>query len=83
MLILSAAEHGLDALAQTGPLGERDEQRDGLGRDAVLGVVEVEVAGLERHRLAPVGVARRTGRAGGRRPSRRGAARAPSTPSSA
>jgi hypothetical protein len=50
-----AAEHGRDPLAQPGPLGQGQQQVDRLARGAVLGVVEVEVAGGRRH---AVGAAR-------------------------
>ena len=42
-----AGEHRGDPLAQPGPLGERDERRDGLVGDQVLAVVEVELGGLD------------------------------------
>src|SRR5947208_2508823 len=48
--------HGLDAAPQVGPGGERGQEADRLGREPVLGVVEVQVAGLDGHRLAPFGV---------------------------
>src|SRR5581483_7804198 len=51
-----APPHRLDALGEAGPEGQRREQVEGLGGDAVLGVVEEQVAGLDRHRLAPLGV---------------------------
>ncbi len=44
-----AAEHGRDPLAQPRPLGQGREQAEGLVGRAVLGVVEVEVAGGHRH----------------------------------
>ena len=55
-LIRSPAEHRVDPLAEAGALGQGDEQPQRLVGDAVLGVVEVEVAGLERQALAAVGV---------------------------
>ena len=51
-----AGEHRVGALAHTARLGERDEQPERLGRHAVLGVVQVQAAGLERHALPAVGV---------------------------
>ena len=45
---LVAAEHGVDAVAQAGTAGERDEQADGLVGDAVLGVVQIDAVDLER-----------------------------------
>src|SRR5690606_27960190 len=51
-----AGEHGLDAPAQPCPLGQPDQQLHGLGGDAVLGVVEVEVAGGQRHAAGPARV---------------------------
>ena len=49
---LLAREHGVDSRPQACSLCEGDEETDGLGCDAVLGVVEVEAVDLERHRLA-------------------------------
>ena len=51
-----AAEHGVDAVAQTALLGERDEEPHGLVGDAVLRVVEADAGGLDHEPLAPVGV---------------------------
>ena len=40
---LVAAEHRLDALGQTRPMRERDQQRHRLGGDAVLRIVEAQI----------------------------------------
>ena len=48
--------HGLDPAGEIGPGGEGGQQADRLGREPVLRVVEEEVAGLDRHRLAPLRV---------------------------
>ncbi len=42
-----AGEHRLAALFESGFLGQPDQQIHGLGRDAVLGVVEHEARGLQ------------------------------------
>src|SRR6266849_8954833 len=49
---LLAAEHGVDALAQPGLLGEVDEETERLVGHAVLRVVEVEAHALDRQALA-------------------------------
>ena len=51
-----SAEHGVDALAQAGLLGEVDQQLERLIRDAILRVVEVDARGLEREPLTAVRV---------------------------
>src|SRR5262249_48826923 len=53
---LLAAEHGVDAVAQAGGLGELDQQPHGLVGDAVLRVVEVQPHRLERQALAALGI---------------------------
>ena len=53
---LLAREHRVAQLLDPGPAGQRDQQRDRLGGEPVLRVVEVEVADLEVHRLAAVGL---------------------------
>ena len=47
-----AGEHGLDPLGKTCALGEGDEQAKGLGSDAVLRIIEMQVGGVERHGVA-------------------------------
>src|SRR5712664_434834 len=49
---LLAAEHGVDALAQPGLLGELDEETERLVGHAVLRVVEVQADALDRQALA-------------------------------
>ena len=51
-----AAEHGVDAVAQSGCLGELHEQVERLVGDAVFRVVEVEAHRLGRQALAASGV---------------------------
>jgi hypothetical protein len=53
---LLASEHGIDAIAQTGALGQRDEQPERLGGDAVLRIVEVHAVELDGHVLAALRV---------------------------
>ena len=53
---LLAPEHGVDAVAEAGPLRERDEEAEGLVGDAVLGVVEVDAVDLDGQALAAVGI---------------------------
>ena len=60
---LVAAEHGVDARAQAGLLGQLQQQLERLVGDAVLRVVEEEADGLERHPLAALRDRRRRGRA--------------------
>ena len=47
-----AGEHRFYAFAKAGPLGHRNEQADGLGRQPVLRVVEHQVGRLGGHLLA-------------------------------
>ena len=47
-----AGPHGVDPLPKSGPLGHRDQKADGLLGQAVLGVVEVQVGGVEGERVA-------------------------------
>src|SRR4030095_132458 len=49
---LLAAEHGVDALAQSAHCGELEQQGQRLVGDVMLGVVEVEAHRLERESLA-------------------------------
>ncbi len=58
-----AGEHGVAALGDTGSLGEAEEELERLVGDAVLRVVEDEVAGL--HDVALGTARRRRRRAGG------------------
>ena len=44
---LLAREHRVDPGTEPGPLGQGDEQADGLVGEAVLGVVEVDAVDLE------------------------------------
>ena len=53
---LLAAEHGVDAAAQAGFLGQLQKQLQRFVGDAVLRVVEEEARGLGRHPLAALGV---------------------------
>ena len=53
---LVAAEHGVDAVAQSGCFGKLHEQVERLVGDAVFRVVEVEAHGLGRQALAARGV---------------------------
>ena len=48
---LVAAEHGVDALAQAGLLGELKQQAQRLVGDPVLGIVEIEPGGFDRQPL--------------------------------
>ena len=52
-----APEHRLRAPAHPGSLGERHQQLEGAALDAVLGVVEVQIADVERQLLPARGVA--------------------------
>ena len=52
-----AREHRVDAIAQPGPLGEREQQRHRLVGDQVLRVVDVEAVDFEGQAVASVGVA--------------------------
>jgi len=45
-----ASEHGVDALAQAGLLGQATEQRDRLVRDAILRVIEIDADRLRGQR---------------------------------
>ena len=47
-----SAEHGVDAIAQAAIFDERDQQAQGLGGDAVLGVVEVQARRFGAHACA-------------------------------
>ena len=51
-----AAEHGVDAIAQTAIFDERDEQAQGLRGDAVLGVIEVQARSFGAHACAARGI---------------------------
>ena len=53
-----AAKHRLDALAQSGLLGELDQQPQRLVGDAVLGVVEIDPGALDREALPALGIIR-------------------------
>ena len=53
---LVAAEHGVDAVAQTRPVRERDEQAERLVGDAVLRVVEVDTVDLDGELLTALGI---------------------------
>ncbi len=53
---LVAAEHGVDAGAQAGLPGQLQQQPEGLVGDPVLGIVEIEAAGLQHHALAALGI---------------------------
>ena len=55
---LLAPEHGVDALAQAGFLGQLQEQLERFVGDAVLRVVEVDAHRLGGHALAALGVVR-------------------------
>ena len=55
---LLAAEHGVDARAQAGLLGEADEQRQCLIGDPVLRVVEIDARGFRRQPFAASRIAR-------------------------
>ena len=56
MLIFSPREHRVDAPAQTRFLGQLQQQLERLVGHAVLGVIEVNSGGLERHPLAARGI---------------------------
>jgi hypothetical protein len=49
---LVSPEHGVDAPAQATLLGQSTEQREGLVRDAVLGVIEIDADRLRGQALA-------------------------------
>src|SRR5207253_2181969 len=53
-----AGEHRIDPLAQAAFLRELDEQTERLVGDPVLGVVEIDVLGLDGEALATVAVLR-------------------------
>ena len=55
---LLATEHGVDAGAQAGLLGEADEQRQRLISDPVLRIVEIDAGGLDRQPFTAAGIAR-------------------------
>ena len=55
---LLALEHGVDARAQPGLLGELEEEGQRLVGDAVLGVVEVDPHRLRGEALPALGVGR-------------------------
>ena len=52
---LVAAEHGVDARAQAGLLGQSKQEPERFVGDAVLGVIQVEADGLDRQPLAAFG----------------------------
>lgn len=52
-----AGPHGVDAFPQAGPFGDGHEEADGVGGEAVLGVVEVQVRGVDRQVIPSSGVA--------------------------
>ena len=47
-----ACPHGVDSFPQAGPLGDGDEKGDGVPGQAVLGVVEMEIGGVQGERPA-------------------------------
>ena len=55
---LLTGEHRVDPRPQSAPLGEGEEQPQGLGLDPVLRVVEVDVADLGREARGAPGVGR-------------------------
>ena len=66
MLIFSPANIASRSSSTPARRASATQQRDRLGGEAVLRVVEVEVADLEAHRARPASGRRRTGRGGGR-----------------
>ena len=56
---LLTPEHGVDARAQAGFLGQLQEELEGFVGDAVLRVIEVEAHGLDRQALAACGIIRK------------------------
>ena len=59
---LVPAEHGINAVAQAGFLGQLHEQLEGPAGDAVLGVVEEEARRLGGHAFAAFGVLAKSSR---------------------
>ena len=55
---LVAPEHGIDALGQTRPMGQRDQQRQGFRGDAILGEVDAEIFGFDRESVGPLWIGR-------------------------
>ena len=51
-----AGEHGVDALAQAGLVGQRQQQAQRLVGDALLGIVQVDAGGLQRQAFAALGI---------------------------
>ena len=53
---LVAAEHRVDARAQSDFVGQREQQANSLVGHAMLGVVEVEAGGLDHEAFAALGI---------------------------
>ena len=47
-----AAEHGVDARAQAGLLGQLQQERERFAGDAMLRIIEIDADGLDGHSLA-------------------------------
>jgi hypothetical protein len=53
---VNAGEHGVAPVLESGGAGQVDEQLQGLPRDPVLAVVDVEVADFQRQLGAALGI---------------------------
>jgi hypothetical protein len=53
---LVAAEHGVDTIAQPRLFGKLKQQFQGFVGDPVLGIVEIDSRGLDRHPLAALAI---------------------------